>query len=77
MNTEPQDILSLALALPDSERASMAATLIKSLEQGEDQNADAQWAAEIKRRLDSIDNGDVSLVPWDTVMNEMRERRNA
>ena len=74
MNTHLQQILRSALALPESDRAEIAASLIHSLDTGTDEDADAAWAAEIQRRIESIDNGEVKLVPWDEVMREMTER---
>jgi len=74
MKTESQQLLRTALALPESDRAEIAASLIHSLDTETDEEVDAAWAVEIQRRIDSIDNGEVELVPWDDVMREMRER---
>lgn len=72
MNTESQHVLETALALPDSDRAEIAASLIQSLDPETDEGADAAWAAEIQHRLEEIDKGEVKLIPWDEVMQEMR-----
>jgi putative addiction module component (TIGR02574 family) len=77
MNTQSQEIIDIALALPDEDRADIAATLIRSLETETDADADAMWAAEIQRRMDAIDRGEVRLVPWDDVMRELRARSHA
>jgi putative addiction module component (TIGR02574 family) len=74
MNTQSQQILRSALALPESDRAEIAASLIHSLDTETDEDVDAAWAVEIQRRIASIDNGEVKLVPWDDVMQEMTER---
>jgi putative addiction module component (TIGR02574 family) len=74
MKTESQQLLRTALALPESDRAEIAASLIHSLDTETDEEVDAAWAVEIQRRIESIDNGEVELVPWDDVMCEMRER---
>ena len=76
MNTRAQEILRSALALPESDRAEIAASLIHSLDMETNENVDAAWAAEIQRRIESIDNGTVKLVPWDDVMREMGEREH-
>ena len=76
MDTESQHLLQSALALPDSDRAEIAASLIHSLDAESDEDVDAAWALEIQRRIESIDNGEVKLVPWDDVMREMRDRRH-
>ncbi|WP_417735556.1 addiction module protein [Rosistilla oblonga] len=76
MNTQSQQLLESALSLPESDRAEIAASLIHSLDTESDEDADAAWAAEIQRRVESIDNGQVNLIPWDDVMREMRDRRH-
>jgi len=74
MESEAQHLLQSALSLTPSDRADIAASLIQSLDEVVDADADAAWADEIKRRIESIDNGQVSLIPWDQVMREMRQR---
>jgi putative addiction module component (TIGR02574 family) len=76
MNMESQHFLRTALALPESDRAEIAASLIHSLDTETDEDVDAAWAAEIQRRVESIDNGEVKLVPWDDVMREMHDREH-
>jgi putative addiction module component (TIGR02574 family) len=76
MNTHSQEVLQVALTLPEAERAEIAASLIRSLEEETDGDADAAWAAEIQRRVDAIDRGEVRLIPWDSVMQELRDRRH-
>ena len=76
MNTQSEHILRSALALPESERAEIAASLIHSLDTETDEGVDEAWAAEVQRRIESIDRGEVQLIPWDDVMREMRERRH-
>ena len=36
-----------------------------------EQDVEAAWSAEIKRRLVEIDAGEVELIPWDDVRSEM------
>ena len=76
MDTEPKQILDIALTLPESDRAGLAASLIRSLDDAPDPDADAKWAIEIERRIRTIDQGSVKLDEWDAVMATMRERRN-
>jgi putative addiction module component (TIGR02574 family) len=76
MNIQSQQLLESALSLPESDRAELAASLIHSLDPVCDSDVDAAWAEEIRRRIESIDRGEVKLVPWDDVMQEMRDRRN-
>ena len=76
MDTQPEQLLDIALALPEKARANLAASLIRSLDATPDPSADAAWASEIERRIHEIDQGTVELKPWDDVMDSMRERRN-
>jgi putative addiction module component (TIGR02574 family) len=76
MNAESQHLLQSALALPESDRAEIAASLIHSLDTAMDEDVDAAWAAEIQQRIESIDKGQAKLIPWDDVMTEMRHRRH-
>ena len=65
MNTTAQELLEIALRLPDRERADLAASLIESLDQPFDADARNAWAAEVGRRVAEIDSGAVQAVPWD------------
>lgn len=76
MSTQSEHILRSALSLPESERAEIAASLIHSLDAETDEGVDEARAAEIQRRIESIDRGAVQLIPWDDVMREMREPRH-
>jgi putative addiction module component (TIGR02574 family) len=73
MNAQAQSLLQAALALPETDRAELAASLIHSLDPQIDEDAGAAWSAEIKRRVESIDRGEVELIPWEDVMRVMRE----
>ena len=74
MTTQANDILRTALSLDPNERAEIAASLIASLDPPKDEDIEAAWAEEIQRRIESIDKGDVQLIPSDEVMRAMRER---
>lgn len=74
MNTESHNLLEQALALSDTDRAALAASLFRSLEI--DPDADELWDAEIKRRLDEIKSGEVELVPWEQMLSKMNRRSN-
>ena len=76
MNTQPQELLTAALSLSEIERADLAESLLRSLDPAPDPSADQAWAAEIERRIQAIDRGEVNLTAWDEVMATMRERRN-
>jgi len=69
-------ILSAALSLPPDDRAMLAKHLLDS-GTGEDQKrVDALWADEIERRIGEVDDGKVTPVPGDQVMDRLRSRRS-
>lgn len=60
-----EDVLVAALRLPTDARAALAAELIQSLDQEEaDEGIDDAWADEIRRRLEEVDTGAVTPIPW-------------
>ncbi len=52
------------LNLPPAERAELAARLLDSLDETTDDDADAAWGEEIRKRLDDVAAGRVTPVPW-------------
>jgi len=58
------DILKEALKLPPEARAALAGTLLDSLDDAVDRDAESAWEAEILLRLKEIDEGKVGLMPW-------------
>ncbi len=42
----------------------MQGTLIDSLDETVDRDAESEWEAEIVKRLKEIDEGKVNLIPW-------------
>jgi len=58
------EILKEALKLPSEARAALAGTLLDSLDETVDTDAESAWEAEIIMRLKEIDEGKVNLVPW-------------
>lgn len=58
------EILKEALKLPTEARAALAGTLLDSLDETVDRDAESAWEAEIVMRLKEIDEGKVNLIPW-------------
>jgi putative addiction module component (TIGR02574 family) len=58
------EILKEALKLPPEARATLAGTLLDSLDENVDRDAESAWEAEIVMRLKEIDEGKVNLIPW-------------
>ncbi len=70
MMQEAQELLKKALALPDKERADLAGTLIESLDDTVDDDAEVAWQEEIVRRLEEVRSGTVKTVPWNEVQQK-------
>lgn len=64
MKQNISEILKEALKLPPEARAALAGTLLDSLDETVDRDAESAWEAEIVMRLKEIDEGKVNLVPW-------------
>jgi len=73
-----KDVQELALSLPPNQRLMLADWLYESVEEGDaasETEVSAAWDAEIKRRLDEIDSGQVEMIPGEVVLAEMEARR--
>ena len=67
MTKAAEKILAEALTLETQERANVAAKLIASLDGEPEEDVEAAWAAEVARRIDEIEAGQVESVPWEDV----------
>jgi putative addiction module component (TIGR02574 family) len=61
---DAKQLLVEALRLSDEERAALAGELIHSLDSEVDADAEAEWSAEIRQRLDRVDAGTATTIPW-------------
>ena len=71
MNT--QKLISEVISLPVNERAHIADSILKSLNQPEP-DIDAQWAEVAKQRLEEINDGRVKAVPGKGVFERVWAR---
>ena len=62
--TEPAKVFDEALALPASQRARLAATLIDSLDASHDADVDEAWRVEVARRVRELEDGTVEGLDW-------------
>lgn len=62
------------MELPSEDRARLAAALLASLDDGQDDDADRAWAAEIERRADRVLAGGSSGEPWPDVRARLLAR---
>jgi len=66
MSPSAKKLLEDALSLPEDARVDIAAALLESVEhEPVDEDADAAWSAEAKRRLEEVRSGAVKPVPWE------------
>lgn len=64
MKRDAAKLLESALHLPADARAALAGSLIESLDESVDEDAEAAWADEIARRMSDLDSGKAKTVPW-------------
>lgn len=62
--SNPSKLLEEALKLPVEARAALAGSLIESLDETGDEDAEAAWAAEISERVRELDSGKAKTIPW-------------
>jgi putative addiction module component (TIGR02574 family) len=69
----PLDLVEAeAMKLSPQERADLADRLWHSVHSAEE--VEAAWAEEIARRVRQVDAGEVTCVPWEEVMTELRAK---
>jgi len=64
MNREVSELLEKALSLPPEARAALAGSLLDSLDDSVDADAEEEWNKEIARRIQELDSGKVKPIPW-------------
>jgi putative addiction module component (TIGR02574 family) len=77
MSNKGQKVLEEALTLPPGERADLAATLIESLDEREDEAIEEAWAHEIQRRMCEVESGTVKTIPWSEARKRILALRDA
>ena len=74
MGREPSEILKEALALPPDARASIADSLLDSLDQEIEAGASEQWEREIQRRIAEVESGSVKTILWSDAREHLMSR---
>ena len=74
MSENFEEVLSAALSLSPGSRAMLASHLLESLDNEDQKRVDALWAEEAERRLKEIEDGTVTPIPGEDVMNRLRAR---
>ena len=71
--SEPLESLrKKALSMPEQERASLAKTLIESLESS-DSNDDSLWIELAEERLEGLNTGQVQSITWSEVKSGLSD----
>ncbi len=69
-----EDVTREALNLPLHQRLALAGFLLESAEVAPDPEAEGAWEAEIRDRIQAIDEGRVSGIPYEDVMRDAERR---
>ena len=64
MDPDSTRLLTDALKLPPAARAAIAGSLLDSLDDSVDEDAEDAWDVEIAKRLEQLDRGTVKKIPW-------------
>jgi len=72
MDPATEQVLQVALALPEAARLELIEALLASQEQSSAPPFDSAWLSEIRRRSDEA--GTVQPDPWHVVRQRVRER---
>lgn len=67
MSPETERLLAEVLKLPAPARAALAGSLIQSLDQDVDADAETAWAIEVARRAAALDSGAAQTITWSEV----------
>lgn len=76
MSTLTNDLFKKALDLSENDRATLAGILIESLEEKPIKDVESVWRAEISRRIQELDSGEVEAISWDDVKARLLKRYN-
>jgi putative addiction module component (TIGR02574 family) len=73
MSPDVEKLLEAAMKLPPEARAALAGSLIESLDELVDEDAERLWSAEVAERVRDLDQGRVKPVPWSTARRKIVE----
>jgi len=71
MTEEADELLKKALTLSPEDRATLAGSLLESLEEAEEEGVEEAWNEEIARRVEELDSGKVKTIPWEEVRRKV------
>ena len=74
MSPTIEEVLKVALSLPDDERVELVEALIASLQPADQPPFDESWREIIQQRSAELRSGAVTPVPWLEVKRQAREK---
>ncbi len=77
MNEKTEAVLTLALGLPEVDRAEVVGALLESLEPPSDVDVEAAWREEVAARVAAHDSGELQTIPWSSVRDRLFARLHA
>jgi putative addiction module component (TIGR02574 family) len=72
LTEQAKKLLEAVLLLPEAERAEFVEKVMESFEPSPEE--DAEFAAEIQRRIAEVESGAVKTIPWEVVRKRLREK---
>jgi len=79
MSAKADAVLTLALDLPEEDRAEIAAALFESIEPEGEEEVEQAWRQEVAKRVAAIDAGEAQTVAWTSarqrLVTKLNERR--
>ncbi len=73
MTQQTAQLLEQVLRLPEKERSELADKLLENLEPASEEDVEAAWGEEIRRRIEEVESGAVKPVPWDEARRQILE----
>jgi putative addiction module component (TIGR02574 family) len=75
MNSDMDQVLSAALALPNGDRVELVEAILASLQPEDRPPFDESWRPVIERRSQELHSGRVAGIPWEEVKLRARGQR--
>ena len=74
MARSARELFEEAMRLDPKERATLMRLLVDSLDAESEEGAEAAWRAEVERRIEELDSGQVQAVPWEELRARLYQR---
>jgi putative addiction module component (TIGR02574 family) len=74
MTKQALELLQKALTLPEAGRAALVGSLLESLDQVVDADAEIAWQNEVSRRISDLDTGKATTLPWEELRSRLATR---